>query len=382
MDQQCTVDIEHDVVAAGKKVLPKQDVPKPLALQKDFMKPWWIEDGQSKELLMLLQKKDQFTWDEVVVMVLHMIRCREFTKYDPKTDLVVPTRFCLFNIAFFDLNKESEVVPRPPISKIPVSDLWRLEDSVNVISVKVAESDVGYPINIYGTVLARDEYDYRCIYLFKRGRDNPQLITSPEDTLTLTGPYRAFAVTGNMFFEVHLKIKSDGAINKDFNKALKQHNTSHHTREPMTVSLVNCLSTVVMVYSPVTCAVEASLEVNILNGASNFTGKIAAWTTVSDEAIILYDSEVAGTDTNLGIGGSVKLSRRIVAVPLDEGLVLNVSDEDECLEFDVWHDFEDDFEHTCMLGPYELQLKVSWTAVERRRRHKMLEDIGQVQVLW
>lgn len=43
-------------------------------------------------------------------------------------------------------------------------------------------------------------------------------------------------------------------------------------------------------------------------------------------------------DTNRGIGGSVNLSRRIVAVLLD-GLVLNVSDEDECLEFVVWHDF-------------------------------------------
>jgi hypothetical protein len=82
-------------------------------------------------------------------------------------------------ILIFGLDFTAEVVPRPPISKIPVSDLWRLEDSVNVISIKVAESDVGYPINVYGTVLARDEYDYRCIYLFKRGRDNPQLITSP-----------------------------------------------------------------------------------------------------------------------------------------------------------------------------------------------------------
>jgi hypothetical protein len=108
LDQQCTVDIKHDVVAAGKKVLPNQDVPEPLALQKNFMNPLWISDVQSKELLMLLQKKGQFTWDEVVVMVLHMVRCREFTKYDPKINLVVCTRFCLFNIAFFDLNKECE----------------------------------------------------------------------------------------------------------------------------------------------------------------------------------------------------------------------------------------------------------------------------------
>lgn len=72
----------------------------------------------------------------------------------------------------------AKLVPRPPISKIPASNFWRFEHSVNVISIKVAQSDVGYPVKVYGTVLARDQYDYRCIYLFKRGRDNPQLIKS------------------------------------------------------------------------------------------------------------------------------------------------------------------------------------------------------------
>ncbi|CAO2038787.1 unnamed protein product [Urochloa humidicola] len=117
------------------------------------------------------------TWDQLVVEALHVIRCREFTKYNAKTGLTVPTRFCRYNIAFFDL-EESKIVPWPPISMVPVSNFRRFEHSVNVIWIKVAESDVGYPINVYGTVLARDQYDYRCIYLFRRGRDNPQLIRS------------------------------------------------------------------------------------------------------------------------------------------------------------------------------------------------------------
>lgn len=65
------------------------------------------------------------------------------------------------------------------ISDIPDSDYWDLEDSVNVTSIKVAASDVGYPVNVFGTVIARDQVDYRCVYLFNRGRDNPQQITSP-----------------------------------------------------------------------------------------------------------------------------------------------------------------------------------------------------------
>lgn len=49
---------------------------------------------------------------------------------------------------------------------------------MNILSIKVSESDVPYPINIYGTMVARDQVDYRYVYLFKRGRDNPQRITS------------------------------------------------------------------------------------------------------------------------------------------------------------------------------------------------------------
>jgi hypothetical protein len=53
------------------------------------------------------------------------------------------------------------------------------ESSTNVLSLKIRKSDVGFPINVFGTVIARDELDYKCVYLFKRESDNPQFITSP-----------------------------------------------------------------------------------------------------------------------------------------------------------------------------------------------------------
>jgi hypothetical protein len=49
---------------------------------------------------------------------------------------------------------------------------------VNIISLKVRESDVGFPINMFGTVVARDGVDYRCVYLFRREKDDPQVISS------------------------------------------------------------------------------------------------------------------------------------------------------------------------------------------------------------
>lgn len=81
--------------------------------------------------------------------------------------------------------------------------------------------------------------------------------------LTIDGPFRALAVTGSMFFEFHLKIKRVGSVDQDLSKCLLEHNTSRHTCQPMTVSLESCLSTVVMVYSPVSFGVEASLEVSV-----------------------------------------------------------------------------------------------------------------------
>jgi hypothetical protein len=53
------------------------------------------------------------------------------------------------------------------------------EESINVISLKICESDVGFPINLFGTVIARDEVDYKCVHLFRREADDPQFITSP-----------------------------------------------------------------------------------------------------------------------------------------------------------------------------------------------------------
>jgi hypothetical protein len=55
-------------------------------------------------------------------------------------------------------------------------DEFGLEDSANILSVGIVSSDLGFPLNIYGTVIARDSIDYKCIYLFQRGRDDCQPI--------------------------------------------------------------------------------------------------------------------------------------------------------------------------------------------------------------
>ncbi|RLN09375.1 uncharacterized protein C2845_PM11G18050 [Panicum miliaceum] len=305
------------------------------------------------------------TWEEKVVKILHMARCRELTEYNKKLGVSAPTRFCAFNIAFFDLDKESEGAPWKPIHKIPSPHHGWLADSVNVMAIKVAESDKGYPISVFGTVLARDEYDYRCVYLFKRGRDDPQVITSKDDTLSLMGPYRALAVSDNMYFEFHLKIKGDGDIDEDFSKGYLQHSAVRHSKQPTTNFLYSCLSAVELVYTPVPSAVEASFTVSLLKGRSDFIDKVTAWTTGNERnKIILYNKKVAPVGGDGSIHG-------LVAVPVDEKLVLRVClfvnckhEQGECFQRSLGHGDDE-----CLAGkkPFELQVKISWRGVTNRR---------------
>lgn len=57
-----------------------------------------------------LDSEPELTWDEKVVQVLNMVRHREITEYNPKQFCSIPTRFCAYNIAFFDLDKECEYI--------------------------------------------------------------------------------------------------------------------------------------------------------------------------------------------------------------------------------------------------------------------------------
>ena len=91
---------------------------------------------------------------------------------------------CIKSYSWFDfrtgLDFAAEGVPWKPIHKIPSPRRHWLADSVNVIAIKVAEFDRVYPISVFGTILARDEYDYRRVYFFKRGWDDVSICSSME----------------------------------------------------------------------------------------------------------------------------------------------------------------------------------------------------------
>ncbi|XP_048567243.1 uncharacterized protein LOC125547422 [Triticum urartu] len=220
---------------------------------------------------------------------LDIVRCQDFTGYEPKIDGLVRHRFSDFNLAFFDLDKESEYF-----------------DDCSFHYVR--ESDVGFPVDIFGTVVARDTEDYRCVYLFRRERDDPQHISSP-------------------------------------------------------------------VYNPV----EATIEINVLKGPCNISRVAASTPGNFRDHIILYEA-AGGSPTVIGDGGSVPLSRRVVAVTREQKLALFLVGGDalEYLALTLGH--SDEVVNRRM-GCAQVEVKVAWTAVPARKKPNMFKAVANQLLL-
>jgi hypothetical protein len=99
--------------------------------------------------------------------------------FDPNQEGIYYNSFSFADLATFDLGEESPVGPMRFTNKV-FQDGEEIElcEAVNILSVKVARSDVGFPIHVYGTVIARDSIDLKRVYLFHRDREHCQLINS------------------------------------------------------------------------------------------------------------------------------------------------------------------------------------------------------------
>ncbi|KQK14829.1 uncharacterized protein LOC100825485 [Brachypodium distachyon] len=333
------------------------------------------DTGDKDSVLMLaLEEVDQFmepdpelTAQEKILRVLHLVSCKNLTEYDPRQYDFVCTRFSRFNIALFDLDEESEAMNGPPLQQLSCSQWHSTEDSsLNVISVKITESDVGYPIDVFGTVIARDEVDYKCISLYRRERDESQRIHSAEDMLTLTGPSRGFAASDGMFFEINLMYKGDGATDDtQLSKGVAEYHNEPFDLRPVTVVLSSWLSRVELLCLPVPYPTAAVIEVKILNGNRIFIGKIFAWSPGNDaNKMLLYSHDCGADHALIGDGHRVTLARNLVAVPIGEDIALHICFMDhgggEVNVVKISYPQEEMF---CEHGSYELQLKVEWRSM-------------------
>uniref|UniRef100_A0ACD5XGW7 Uncharacterized protein n=1 Tax=Avena sativa TaxID=4498 RepID=A0ACD5XGW7_AVESA len=317
---------------------------------------------------------------EKTLWALDIVRCQEFTVYDPKHKGFVCYRFNNYNMAFFDYDKETSFYQGPPLHTIPAPMCEStVRSCVNVVSLKVRESDVGFPINVFGTVIARDQLDYRCVYLFRRESDDSQFISSRDDMLSLTDPCRALVPDDKVYFEINLKIRCDGGAIKDLSKGVVNFDwvrlpTGKETRP---LGLESMLSSVELSCAHVYHPVEATIAINILKGPCILSRVAASTPGNFRDHIILYDdsSEAAtGTRTVLGDGVSVPLTRRVVAVPLKQKLVLFLVGGDvlEHLALTLGHSDE---VLVRKMGSAEVEVRVAWTAVpvypsKRKQLHR------------
>ncbi|KAL6635419.1 hypothetical protein ACP70R_028090 [Stipagrostis hirtigluma subsp. patula] len=288
-------------------------------------------------------------------------------------------RFHFTDLSIFDLDEESPLGPmRYTEAAIDVdgdvckegNNRFIPRNSVNVFSVKIASSDVGFPINLYGTIVARDSLDLKCVYLFRRDRNHCQLISSKDDLLILTGPKRGLLLEDRLYFEMDLKMKGDqGQNDKQLsNGFLTLDGIPRSSSDDMVVecdSIDTKLCTVEVTFAAVKRAVEATIAIEVLQG--EFYGEITACTTTIQNSLVLHDSKVAGVMTCDG-KRVVQLLRHIVAVSLKEKLKVTAVAEtgggriESTVEFTPRASGGDGEEISC--GSIKMIVKVTWSLTD------------------
>ncbi|KQK03672.1 hypothetical protein BRADI_2g09220v3 [Brachypodium distachyon] len=185
-------------------------------------------------------------------------------------------------------------------TKIGYLHVLDLEDSGNILSVKIVSSDRGFPINVYGTIIVRDSIDRKCIYLFNRSKEDYRTINSEEESLILTGPGRGLVLLDFLYVEINLKVKVD---EKTPGQQTSKGFVSIDGRMQPRDEKVNVGS-----------EMEATFEIEILKG--HFCGEIKAGIEGVEEKIVIHNSTEDGVVTR-GDRTVIKLRRRVMTICLD-----------------------------------------------------------------
>jgi len=294
--------------------------------------------------------------------------------FDPKQGGLYYNRFTAVDFKSFDLDEESPLGPMRFTDADYQSkrDYWRLiTHAVNVLYVKIASSDVGFPIHVYGTVIVRDSVDEKCVYHFCRDSHHCQLISFKDESLLLTGPKRGLALLDDIYVETDLKIKDHLGQDREFSKGILSIRGTGRTVkecEIETKSLATRLSTVDVTYAVVKDAVEATVAVEVVQGV--FHGKITAYTTSIKDRLLLYDSSEEAADTMTGGADGrgamiLQLMRPVVSVYLKDMLIIDAQQpgdgESRCILFTPRANRGDEDQLT--IGGAVLRVKIFWSVM-------------------
>ncbi|KAL6624778.1 hypothetical protein ACP70R_032099 [Stipagrostis hirtigluma subsp. patula] len=289
--------------------------------------------------------------------------------FDPKQRGAYHSRLYFVDHATFDLDEESPLGPMRYTDRVskPGEPPYRPCAALNILSVKIGSSDVGFPIHVYGTVIARDSLDKKCLYLFRRDRDHCQLINSEDESLILTGPKRGLALITDNYVEIDLKVKDGRRLDRQLSKGIIRINgVARRLLDKCEVeikSLATRLSTVEVMYAVLKRAVEGTIAIEVLKG--DFYGEITAHTTSIKNSLVLYSSKVA--DAMSGDGNRViQLMRPVVSVYLKDMLIIVVRTGDgkyeRAIEFTPRVNNGDEDQFT--VGVIRMRVKVTWSIMD------------------
>ncbi|WVZ95790.1 hypothetical protein U9M48_041511 [Paspalum notatum var. saurae] len=248
---------------------------------------------------------------------------------------------------------------------------YELCEAVNILSVKIGSLDVDFPIHVYGTIIARDSLDEKCVYLFRRDRQDYQTINSEEESLILTGPKRGLAlIISSTYIVTNLIIKGDERQeDRELSKGILEISGIERRVlkkcELASCSLATRLSTVDVMYVVVKDAVEATISVKILAG--EFFGKITACASSIKKSLVLHDSRLAHITSGEKLSPVVvPLLRSVVAVYVKEKLLLRIAAHTENGEIARYIDpkVNGSSQYEITVGTATLHVKVVWSIID------------------
>ncbi|KAL6603351.1 hypothetical protein ACP70R_043712 [Stipagrostis hirtigluma subsp. patula] len=287
--------------------------------------------------------------------------------FDPKQRGFYYSRLYFVDHVTFDHDEESPLGPMRFTES--ASMLGHRQDDpfvgLNIFTVKISSSDVGFPIHVYGTVVARDSIDKKCVYLFRRDRDHCQLINSENEPLILTGPKRGLLLLNDDYVEFDLKIKDHGGQDRDFSKGYLTikgvASRSFGKCEVESKSLATRLSTVNVMYAAVENAIEATVAIEVVQG--DFDGKITAYTTSCDNSLVLFDSKVARDMSSDATGiRAIQLMRSVICVDEEDKLIIVAENSDgKSRNTEIAPSFDGGAQTSITVGGTELRVKVTWS---------------------
>ena len=173
-----------------------------------------------------------------------------------------------------------------------------------------------------------------------------------------------------IYIEVDLKLNGPRRKNKQLSIGLLEIDGRRAPQVPTTnvqcCTLESSLSTVEVRYALVEKAAEATLEFQVLQG--NFKGKITAHTTKIEHSfrdrMVLHDSRAGGAVTSCDGSQVIQLLRRVVAVCVDEMLVLTAVPEGAATCVERFTPLLNGFrEGVFDCGAVKLGVKVTWSVV-------------------